>query len=123
MAAKCLPSGDAAIDFVRDPTLTNTGKVLGTFALRGLLVGTGIYLAGARGSSFWLYTTAATGMIELGVLTWAAWACRNEAPRKKNPLRHGSSQRTFQYNVRKLRREGYPRKKALAIAYRIQRSN
>lgn len=69
----CLPSGDAALSFVRAPTWTNFGQVLGTMVIRGALVGTGIYLAGARGKEFWLYTGAATAAVEGGVLVWGAW--------------------------------------------------
>ena len=41
-------------------------------AVRGALIGTGIYLAGARGKKFWIYTGAATAAVEVGVLGWAA---------------------------------------------------
>jgi len=71
---QCLPSGDAALSFVRGPTLSNFGQVLGTFLVRGTLVGAGIFLAGARGKDFWLYTGAATAAIEVGVLGWAAYS-------------------------------------------------
>lgn len=37
------------------------------------------------------------------------------------PLRHGFSDKTRSHNIEKLRHEGYPRKQAVAIAYRIQR--
>jgi hypothetical protein len=69
---QCLPSGDAAIGFTHAPSWSNFGQVLGTFAVRGALAGTGIYLAGARGKDLWLYTAAATAAIEVGVLVWAA---------------------------------------------------
>lgn len=68
----CLPSGDAALDFARTPTVATFVPVVGTFLLRGVLVGTGLFLAGARGKDFWVYTAAATGAIEAGVLLWAA---------------------------------------------------
>lgn len=70
---KCLPSGDAAVDLVRAPSATNAGKVLGTFAIRGLLVGTGLFAVGSRGKDLLLQTVGATGAIEVGVLLWALW--------------------------------------------------
>lgn len=68
---QCLPSGDAAINFVRAPSLSGFGQVLGTFVVRGTLVGAGLFLAGARGTDLLIYTAAATGAIEVGVLGWA----------------------------------------------------
>jgi hypothetical protein len=41
---------------------------------------------------------------------------------RENPLQYGRSERTFRKNVAELRRSGYPRKQALAIAYRQQRT-
>jgi len=74
---QCLPSGDAALAFVRAPSVGGFVKVLGTMMFRGSLVGAGIYLAGARGKKFWLYTAAGTGGVEVGVLCWALYANAN----------------------------------------------
>ena len=55
----------------------------------------------------------------VGVAAAAAWLLTRP---RENPLRRGSSQATFRKNVAELRRAGYPRDQALAIAYRQQRS-
>ena len=126
---ECLPSGDAAIDLFRAPSLPNAGKVVGTFALRGLLVAGGLYLAGARGKPLLGYSAAATGAIEVFVLGWAWWCTSRDhrsaarETRKRNPLRRGTSDATFHSNVAMLRREGRPRKQALAIAYKKRRES
>jgi hypothetical protein len=71
-ACKCLPSGDAAHRLVADPSLETAVVALGTMALRGALVATGLFIAGARGNQLLGYTVAATAAIEAGVITWAA---------------------------------------------------
>jgi len=69
----CLPSGDAAIQFVKGgPSWPANGlAVLGTALLRGALVAGGLYAAGVRGKELVKYTSAATAAIEVGVLGWA----------------------------------------------------
>jgi hypothetical protein len=69
----CLPSGDAAIQFVKGgPSWPSNGlAVLGTALVRGALVAGGLYAAGARGKQLMVYTSAATAAIEAGVLAWA----------------------------------------------------
>jgi len=42
-------------------------------AIRGVMVATGLYLAGARGTQLLSYTVGATAAIEAGVLAWAAY--------------------------------------------------
>jgi hypothetical protein len=71
--AKCLPSGDAAIDVLDDPSAWNALRLVGTAALRGVLIAGGLYAAGSRGRELALYTAAATGAVEAGVVAWAAW--------------------------------------------------
>jgi hypothetical protein len=69
----CLPSGDAALNFVRNPTLKNTVSLLGTVALRSVLVAGGLAVAGARGEQLLKYTAGAVLGIETGVLIWAGY--------------------------------------------------
>lgn len=80
----CLPSGDAAILFMRGgPNWPqNFLKVLGTFVLRGALVGTGLALAGVRGKELIKYTAAGTGAIEAGVILWAGYQVARERAQK-----------------------------------------
>jgi hypothetical protein len=68
---QCLPSGDAALNFVRAPSVGGFVNVLGTVAVRGTLVAGGLYLAGVRGMNLLKYTGASVGAIEVGVLGWA----------------------------------------------------
>lgn len=68
-----LPSGDAALEFVSGPTLANTGAVVGTFLLRGAIIGVGLLAAGARGRNLAVYTASAAGAVEVAVLGWAAY--------------------------------------------------
>lgn len=42
---------------------------------------------------------------------------------RRNPLLQGSSDKVRSKNIAKLRHEGYDRKQAVAIAYRVQREN
>ena len=119
MTTGCLPSGDVAKDVVRDPSAENVLKALGTMLVRGVVIGAGVYAAGARGGQFWQYTAGATIATEVGVLGWAAWESRT----RKNPLKKGKSKAVFRQNVAMLRREGYPEKRALAAAYRQQRES
>jgi hypothetical protein len=75
----CLPSGTAAIEFVRGgPSWPKNGlAVLGTALLRGSLVAGGLYAAGVRGKELAKLTTAATAAIEAGVIAWAFYTvCR-----------------------------------------------
>lgn len=72
----CLPSGDAALQLVRAPSLTRFVQVLGTVALRGALVAGGLYLAGVRGAQLVKYTGASVAAIEVGVLGWAFYVAR-----------------------------------------------
>jgi hypothetical protein len=76
--AVCLPSGDAAIRFVRGgPGWPSDGlAVLGTALMRGALVAGGLYAAGARGKQLAIYTGAATAAVEAGVLAWAFYVTR-----------------------------------------------
>ena len=71
--SRCLPSGDAAVDLVRAPSAWNAARVLGTFAVRGALVGTGLFAAGNRDKTLLINTIGATTAIEVGVLLWALW--------------------------------------------------
>lgn len=71
----CLPSGDAAIRFWQGgPKWPVTAlEVVGTAALRGLLLASGLYLAGARDKELVKYTLAGTAAIETFVLAWAGY--------------------------------------------------
>lgn len=70
---KCLPSGDVALSFVRDPSPMGALKVLGTMVVRGTLVGAGLFVAGVRGKQLLTYTAAGTAGVEAGVLGWALY--------------------------------------------------
>ena len=76
--AVCLPSGDAAIQFVRGgPNWPAKGlAVLGTALMRGTLVAGGLYAAGARGKELVKLTAAATAAVEAGILVWAFYVTR-----------------------------------------------
>lgn len=73
VGSKCLPSGDAALSFVREPTGMGALKVLGTMVVRGALVGAGLFAVGARGKQLLTYTAAGTAGVEAGVLGWAIY--------------------------------------------------
>ena len=70
---QCLPSGDAALSFVRAPSVVGLGKVIGTMVVRGALVGAGLFVVGARGKQLLVYTAGATLAVECGVLVWGTW--------------------------------------------------
>ena len=69
--SQCLPSGDAALSFVRAPSVGGLVNVLGTVAVRGTLVAGGLYLAGVRGMNLLKYTGASVAAIEAGVIGWS----------------------------------------------------
>lgn len=74
---ECLPSGNAALELMRG----NTGalpKVVGTILGRGVLVASGLYLAGARGKKLTRYSLYSVGAIEAFVLAWAAYKVSQE---------------------------------------------
>lgn len=68
-----LPSGDAAIDFVKHPDTDTGATALGTMVARGTVVAAGLYLSGARGTDLVKYTIGTSLALEVGVLLWGAW--------------------------------------------------
>ncbi len=67
----CLPSSDAALDFVRSPGTGSGLQLLWTMGLRSVLVAGGLALAGVHGTQLLVATVSAVGAIEVGVLIWA----------------------------------------------------
>lgn len=51
----------------------DVARVVGSMICRGALVAGGLFIAGLRGKELIYYTVAATGAVEVGVLSWAAY--------------------------------------------------